>query len=75
MSHSCRMSGLVQGTRTSRRSSLEGDGVAERDIRVRSEQISWRDRERPIAALMYEEEAVVARGSRGGVMWEVPSGM
>jgi hypothetical protein len=75
MSHSCRISGRVQGTSTSIRSWSVDEGWAERDMRVRRVEISCRGSESPQAALMYDEEAVVIRGAMGGERCEVPSGM
>lgn len=68
------MSGRVQGISTSTSSESVVDGFADRDIRLSREQISSRDKECPIAALMYEEEAVEARGAMGGDNAVVPSG-
>lgn len=68
ISHSCKISDLVAGTETSNSSSFTVDGLADRDIRVRRSHCSCRDRDSPVAALMYDEEATVCRAANGGEM-------
>ncbi len=75
ISHSCKISGRVEGTSTSRTSGSVGDGLEANDIRVRSLETSSRERARPRAALMYVCDASVARGCKLGLRWEDPSGM